>query len=401
MRVPRRLSPVVLLLVCLAVAASAAAQPAPLPRVAIDERLQGPPLLEPALDARASAPTFPVAVRLSVRLDELSGAQATTLFDRLDRRLASYAARHIQVWLALELGPDQLRDAATRAAVVRQLSARVGARVAIYEVAPLMGAADPKAVAFAVKQSAIELRAGAAVRIALGGIGAPSGTDAATGVAALYREDLAPYIDGVVLAAGGGAAADAINSLLARDDPGSFVAMAGVRLSVPDTIVAHELDVLGRGITATSYAGGADEVRAALARARGMASLLSATLVRLDPAAASLATTPESVRAILLYDTQRFGTTLVYARAPGAPPGAGGALDIVLTLRGAGRPSVRDPFDGAQLPVAAFERDEPARRTRVRVPLRDRPLIARLRRWSRGCGSRADRRLGHDPALGG
>jgi hypothetical protein len=372
----RRLSPALLtLVVCLQLVSQAAAQPPPLARVAVDESLRGPAVLESWLDRIAGRQgAFPVTVRLTLALDDLRGADAGATFERLDQRLALYARRQIPVWLALELRAPEVADVAGRTEVVRRLSVRAGARVALYEVVPIAGQADVKTAAFVLKQVAVELRAGAAARIAIGGLGGRGDIQDARTLEALYREDIAPYIDGVVFAAGGRVAPDAMSSLIDREDPGSFVALAGVTVAAPETIVGNELDVLGQGVKITSYTGDAAAVQSALTRASAIADLLSPELVRLDPASSALSTIPSSVRSVLLYDTERFGTTLVYARETTTDRSAN-ELEVRLTLRTAARPSVRDPFTNRRQDVKAFERDEASRVTRIRVPLRDRPLI--------------------------
>ena len=145
---------------------------------------------------------------------------------------------------------------------------------------PPDGVTDIKLAAFAIKHAAVELRAGApAVRLAVGGIGRAIAADQ---LAALYAEDVASYLDAVVIAASGSANADVVAAIVEKADPGASVAQSGVALRAGDTIVSTELDRLVGAIDATSYAGDADRVRAAVAGASGIADLLSSELVRLE-----------------------------------------------------------------------------------------------------------------------
>ncbi len=71
--------------------------------------------------------------------------------------------------------------------------------------------------------------------------------------------------------------------------------------------------------------------------------LIGPDVVRLEPTAASLTLSPAVPWSTLVYDTTRFGTALIYAGTPEQFAQPNAALDVTITLRAAGTPSVRDP----------------------------------------------------------
>ena len=76
-------------------------------------------------------------------------------------------------------------------------------------------------------------------------------------------------------------------------------------------------------------------------------------------------------------------------------------MDVTITLRAAGTPSVRDPFTGQRRPPISTRRDPATNRTTVRVPLRDQAVRPRLRRRPRRRGHGAQRRHRPHRAVGG
>jgi hypothetical protein len=374
MRVVRRFAPVFVLSSILGYAGAGpvsaqTGDAAPRARVAVDERLTGSAVLASVLDQLPNKrAAFPVEARLTVTLADLSGATGAPLLEELDRRLTLYASRGVAVWLAIDLAGAPAIDFAMRADLLRRLSTLVGTRVTTCEIV-LPAALSIQSAAFEIKQVATELRAGSThLRMAIGGIGA---RQPASVLSALYREDLAAYVDGVV-STSGTADAQEIAVALARDDPGAFVAESGRALTTPDALLAAELDRLTGPFVATSYAGQAPVVKEALVRAAAAADLLSAELVPIEPTAASMTLSPAATAA-LVYDAGRFATTLVYGR--GGASATATSLEISLVLRTTVKPTVRDPFTGERLDADAFERDAATGRVRLRVPLRDHALI--------------------------
>ena len=92
---------------------------------------------------------------------------------------------------------------------------------------------------------------------------------------------------------------------------------------------------------------------------------------------------PRLERATLVYDTTRFGTALVYGGDPAAPGPRADVLDVTITLRAAGTPSVRDPYTGVRRPPISTSRDAATNRTHRPRPAARRALHPRLRRRAR------------------
>lgn len=374
----RRLSLVCSLCLLVLAAVPAAAADPPRARVAIDESLEGPSTLAAALsDLPNQRVAFPVEARITLTLADLAGAAGADRLAELDRRLTNYASREVPVWLALRLGADVQQasgptpDVGARAELLRRVTALAGTRVTTWEILLPESVVAIQPAAFAIKQIATEARgSGSPVRIVLGGIGRPH---AVRLLPVLYREGLAPYVDGVVLAAGGEATAGEVMTVLEREDPGAVVAESGRTLATPDTLLQDELERVAGALTVTSYAGESARVRDALQRAAAASDLLAAELVPIEHAASALALTPSSARAALVYDAGRFATTLVYGR--GSAEDTATSLEVSLVLRSPAQPTVRDPFTGEKLAVDALERDATSGRLRFRVPLAAHPRI--------------------------
>ncbi len=133
----------------------AAGQPsgaaAPKVRVAVDEPLAGDPIL-------TAAPSFPVAVRITVEFSALLGDRAASTFDRLDERLRDHAAAGVPVWVSVDAPVPTVEGVGSMVEAIRALADRAGTRVAWYEIAFPENTADIRLTAFALKQVALELR---------------------------------------------------------------------------------------------------------------------------------------------------------------------------------------------------------------------------------------------------
>ncbi|MGH9158751.1 MAG: sigma-E factor regulatory protein RseB domain-containing protein [Vicinamibacteraceae bacterium] len=365
---------------CLVIAVtSVAAQPQKpsLPRVAFDERLAAPAVLASAL-ADGTTPAFPLMARVVVTRADLQPTPGTYAFERLDERLDRYAKRGVDVWLSINDMPDGLDAAERWGAFVRALVARCDGRVRLFELTT--DGRDPKIAAYLFKLAATEIHG--RDEQALVGLGTKAGVSAST-LEALYREELAPYVDAVSLPASIGTdARRAIERVLARTDSSARLLLTDVVLGGPAHAAARrfieeELEGLGTTPLARSYRAEPALVRQALAASRTIADLLTGELVPLDPDAASLRLgrrgrdVTKSVRYRLLYSVETFATYLVYW----GDETSGDALDVSLSLSLEGNPVLRDPFDGAAWPVDGDARDASTRRIRARVPWRPGPLI--------------------------
>jgi len=352
--------------VSLGVAAGVAAQPAPAAstvpaRIAIDETIDAPVAL---LTERRPASAVPLAARITVPIDRLR--DGATL-DALDARVTAFASNHVGVWLAVDGAPPTAEGLEAWSATLAAASSRLGSRLGWLEV-HFTSPGEPRLVAFALKRASIDLHAIAAdARLLAGG---PGVGDAAW-LERLYAEDVASYLDG--LAAPGGS--DAAAAAIAKHDAGALLAGTGARVEKPADLVDGELRRVEGGIALASYTGPVADLRRGVAMLTNIADLIGGDVLRLEAAAASLTVTPATARAMLVYDTTRFGTALVYARDPDASGVKAESLEVAITLRAAASPSVRDPYTGARRPPLAVDRDNATNRLTVRVPLRDQPYI--------------------------
>ena len=369
----------------LVVAASTAAQPAPssspsspAARIAIDETIDAPAVVLTEKRAAANAPSL--AARITTTLEALADAPTAAL---LDARIAGLSARGHAVWLAVETAPPTAESLEAWSAAVAAVSSRVGPRAGWLELT-LTSPGEPRLVAFGLKRASVDLHAVApAARLLAGG--------AAVGDAAwlerVYAEDVASYLDGLAAPAAVSPAAAA--AAVAKHDASALVAIAGQAIDRPAALVDAELARLDAAVAMASYRGAPAALRGGLAALAHIADLTSADVVRLDPAAASLALSPAPARATLVYDTTRFGTALVYARGAAA---AADVLEVAIVLRSAGAPIGPRSLHRREAPAA---RGEPRRRHRPHDTARAaarRALRARLRRRSCRRRQRAQRR---------
>jgi hypothetical protein len=350
----------------LAVAAASAAQPAPASpsppaRIAIDETLDAPIAF---LTERRPASAVPLAARIAVPFERLGDAATLTA---LDARITALATNRVSVWLAVESAPPAAEGLEAWSATLAAVSSRFGSRLGWLEIR-FMTPGEPKLVSFALKRASVELHAvSAEARLLAGG---PAMSDAGW-LDRLFAEDVASYLDGLAASDG----TDSTAAAIAKHDPGAIAAVTGVPVAEPATLVDAELLRLTSGIGLASYRGAAGDLRRGAAMLGNITDLIGGEVVRLDGAAASLSLTPPGERATLVYDTTRFGTALVYARDPDAPGAKAEALEVAITLRAAGSPSVRDPYTGARRPPLAMSRDAATNRITLRVPLRDQAYV--------------------------
>lgn len=358
-------------LLLLVASSGATAQPAPAPaRIAVEETVPGHPVLAAALDALPSrrAPV-PVAVRVTVALPASPPADGGTTA-ALAQRLRRHEAGGVPVWLAIETAIPAVDGIPAWVQELRRLAAAAGGHPEWLEIHLDVSRHESRVVAFALKQAAVELRA--AVPSAKVLAGGAQMADAAW-LESLLRGGVGPYIDGIAVPAAYEAGAlEAVREVLEQGRPGAIVAVTGIPLESPDALIRGELSRIGGAVSLSAYRGAAPIMADGLRKALSLADLLGGEIVRLEPGAASLTVAPAGARATLVYDTARFGTTLVYS-GPDAP--VSGTADIAITIRAASTPTLRDPFTGARSPVLAFTRDEATQLTRLRVPLRADPLI--------------------------
>jgi hypothetical protein len=365
----RRLRSVLgVLVVCLAGAAAspAAAQPAgaspaadrPAARIAIDETLAAP---MPFLTEPRPADAVPIAARLTVSLDALRDPATV---DAIDARATTLLARDVRLWLAVETPTPAAADLDAWGTAVNALVSRLRPRLAWLEIA-FTTAGEPRLAAFALKRASVDLHSAAPAARLLAGVTAP--VDAAW-LDRLYADDLPSYVDGLALP--WDSEIVPLN-LPAKLTPGAVLALTSWPVFGWDDFLRIELQRIEMGTTLVSYRGQMGDLRRGLAALANIGDLVGPGVVVLTHASTSLELDPD-VSAILVYDTTRFGTALVYW---GEGYSAEEELEVAVTLRANGTPSVRDPFTGTKRAPLKASRDTVTGRITLRVPLRDEPYI--------------------------
>jgi hypothetical protein len=254
---------------------------------------------------------------------------------------------------------------------VRALARHLANRVAIVELSlPDVASLDDAAVelvAFDVKRAAIELHgADSNVIVALS---AQRFADASR-LEAFYARDLAAYLDAVVTTDAGVSPARA---LLDRLDPTAQVFERGAMLdgdaaAAWRTFITTELCRLGTASALAGYRASPSILQTLLRQAPAYGDLLGGELARIDDATSQLTIEPGASKHLLVYETAKFGTYLIYAGA-GAAPGTGATTRISLKIASDAKPTVRDPLTGAKRDVTGFTRDTAAQRSTFSVPL--------------------------------
>ena len=298
-------------------------------RIGVDERLEQPPLLAPALDrARIPPGTLPVFLRLLIDRETIQSFQTSGRWDALDARVAIYQRRSVPVVLSIEdkaLAADQ-GDAWRGLAQV--LATRYRGRLAGYqfELPRQAPRPDPRGYAFVLKVAAVQIRAAdPAARIGQATIG-PADIPWQT---ALYAEDIAPYVDDVpvdppdLARAEGVDPSSAVRSLVRTHDATATMTSVGIRVPSGDDQtrtrwLAYQFSRLGEPELRSTLTGGVDAIAAILGAANVLKEVFAGDLVTLDAQAVKLTfRTPGSERTaevphLLLYSLTNFSTYLVY-----------------------------------------------------------------------------------------
>ncbi len=311
----------------------AAPTPALVPRIAFEDSAQIDP-------ARLRQMSFDASVPIAVRVQ---APGATDAGDAFGERLAAYRRAGVPLWLSLR-PPASVQDAETWRRWLATVLQEHGDGIAIVEIA--LGREQAALGVFAVKLAATEARsARPAIRIALGG----ALVEDASALSAVYTEDLAPYIDLLVVS---DASAATARPILARVDSSAKLAVAGLpggpaaggtRPRLMDLVI----DDLGTDVSIRSWqaADPAEELRA-LAPA---AALLKSDISRLDAAATKLRLSigdrdvTDSYRFRVLFDERTFATYLVYWGDARPEP-----LHVAATLSMGGTPVVHDLLRGTR-----------------------------------------------------
>ena len=343
-----------------AISARAFGADAPPPRIAIGDAPPGAAIR--LLDQTGTLP-YRVAIEVS--------APAFPNDAALDERLAALEARHAAVWLSIPAPAAEADVEPWRAALRAVLDAH-GATLHMVEIA--VDRQPPRIAAFAVEAAATDVRAAReSVQVALGG---PAMDDRARREE-IYRAELAPYVDLLVIAAG--AESDA-GPWLHRIDSSASLVLRGAAPRARDLdparrVVDAVLSELGTDVTLHAWP--ASDVPAAALRALLPTSdLLTDPVSVLDPAVAGISLhvgaddVTKTLPHRLLFDEKTFATYLVYWGSQSAQP-----LRMSLILPVEGVPAVHDVLAGAKSSAAAYSREQTTGRVQAEAPLTGRPMV--------------------------
>jgi hypothetical protein len=296
-------------------------------------------------------------------------------FDALDARMSILEGW--PVLMALEGLPATAEEGVAWESYVLAVSQRYRDRVLGY----LLGASDDDAgvedvatYAFLVKLAATQIRSADPDALVLEGNGRPR--DAET-IASLYREGLAPYLDGMALSAVDGSLKELTEAAL-RAHPSARIVVTGTELSdEPEAAVKRVVSAvfsnLAADVALTTFTGGSAALERLVAIAEQLSDLFAGDVVALDESETLLEIRPgANVRHVLLFDVDD-GAVLVYWSE--ATVAAGDTIMIELKSFLPDAPRLLDPSGSGPLPVPDFTYAAAEGLARVRVPILERPLI--------------------------
>jgi hypothetical protein len=348
------------LTLALSVAATAFAADSPAPRIAVGDEPPGAALR--LLDETGTMP-FPISVNVASAAFPADAA--------LDARLAALEGRHVPVWLTIS-APAAEQDIDRWRTALRALLERRGATLHMLEIA--IAHQPARLAAFAVQIAATEVRTTRdAIQVALGG----SAMSERTRREELYRAELAPYVDSIVVGAG---ALGGVAGWLHQIDPTATVVLTGFppndRPAEPARrIVDAIFGELGSEVALHGWPAAA-VTPAALRAFLPVSDLLLDEISILDPAVAGLSLhlgAREVTRTLphkLLFDGKTFATYLVYSGDAAPEP-----LRMSLVLPVEGVPGVHDLVAGARTRAANYTREQSTGRVQADAPLTGRPMV--------------------------
>ncbi|MEP7310447.1 MAG: hypothetical protein ABJA98_33505 [Acidobacteriota bacterium] len=341
-----------------------AAARASLAGIAVDETLDAPSNLLAALP-RSPAVMPPLVARIGFDLNSIT-TRGSSLAD-LDNRLSAYKDRQVSVVVNLGglPGRDDQVDAWQQA--IRAVAERARGKVAAYQIGAL-GAADAAPAIdrylFLLKLASVQLRSVDADALVLEG-SVPSSLD--DWQVRLYAAGAAPYIDGIALTEPASrASVERMTQVVERQDPTAVVVLGPIALpDAADAASSRFLDTqmqsLATAVRVISYTGSATSLGAVLTVAARGADLFGGNLVTVDERAAGLrlsrggvdvtASTPHR----LLFSTSTFATFLFYDSGRNPTP-----FDVVVSIRDATAPQVRDLLAGASIKPVRVQTPEGA-----------------------------------------
>ncbi len=352
---------------------------APIKGVGVDERLDDPAALAPALaSAGIKASDIGAFVRLLVPWATLDAARASGRWETIDARIDEARRVSAPVLVAVEHTPIVVDGSTAWSDAVRAVADHLKGRVAGYEIDVEAGAARPdaRAYAFFIRLAAVQIRSVD-----------PEATVAQTPVAdadrdwqvSLYGSDAATTIDAVPVAGG----ADVIRRLVRDRDPTAVVMSVGLTLDAQPAAAASQwlVEALSRlgdaPATAATFTGSPEAVAAVVVAARELRDVLDGSLLPIDPASVSLAVEQNGADVAarvphrLFYNVRSGSTYFVYWGMPaGGPP-----LAIALVDPSGRHPTLRDAIRRQVSPAPAFAADAATHRSRFEAPASVAPIV--------------------------
>ncbi|HYN07099.1 MAG TPA: sigma-E factor regulatory protein RseB domain-containing protein [Vicinamibacterales bacterium] len=354
--------------------------------IGVDERLEQPAILAPALDrARIATGTLPAFVRLLIDRDTLQSFQTSGKWEALDARIAIYQQRSVPMLLSIEDRNFAADQGDAWRALTHALATRYRGRVAGYQVELPRGAPrpDPRAYAFVVKMAAVQIRAADPnARIAQATIG-PADIEWQT---ALYAEDTASYVDDVPVDPPDLARVDGVEPLSvvrplvrARDGTATLIT-AGIRLDAADERttarwLAYAFSHLGDPQLRSTVTGSVEAVSAILGVANVLKEVFAGELVTLDPQTVGLTFQASgsdrqvAVPHLLLYSLTNFSTYLAIWGL------ANESMRVSLVDQLGRAPVARDALRGTVTPLKDHTWDPGTKQARFSTPASSTPLI--------------------------
>jgi len=373
---------------CLPFASSA--QTPSLRGLGVDERLDEPPQFARARDAIGVVPPPFVFVRLIVPRKSVETAPGVYTFRALDARMATLQGS--PVLLTLEGIPPTAEEGEPWRKYVLAVSQRYRGKVIGYilghfdrETSP----SDPETYAYLLKLAAVQVRSVDDKALVFEShVGPPE----PEWIVSLYREDIAPYFDGLAVVADAtlprsrvDERLSEINNIVTENDPSAEVIVTGIELGDGPTEAVSKLLIetfvnLARGSPLSTFIGSEEALTALLTTAGKLADILTGEVVTIDENERALDIDVEpgiAIRYRLLFNANSGSTYLVYWTE--GEPRAADAMRVEMRTFAREAPELRDPGGSRSLGVSEFDYDAENSLSSVRVPLSERPLILEYR----------------------
>jgi len=340
-----------------------------------------------------SGPDLPLFVRLVVDSSALRTANGATDFSPLDERVHLYKKLNVRVLLVLADLTLSAADVDGWRQFVRALAERYRGEVFGYQIGLAVDSdsgparSSARTYAYYLKLASVQIRSVDPRAFVAQGVGP---ADDSEWQSELYREDVAPYVDGVPVsgaALGPSASADverrfeAVRSVVEDQDPAAAMMVTGVELE-------NERDAARRWLVAQfsftdtkwtlrTFVGSTGAIASVLKTASVLKDMVAGEVVTLDERSVALKLTLDgrdvtsALPHRMLYNLSNFSTYVVYWGLDAAS----GSLQVELIDQVGRAPAVRDAIVGRVTRPEAFTWDPVTKRSRVGAPLAAHPTV--------------------------